>query len=190
MKLTPPRKKGSFTLEELLERRKSTRSFLPKRLGPEQVSQLMWAAQGAFPRGRRTAPSAGGLYPLELYLVTRENVQHYVPRDHELQETLRGDVLPELCQAAIGQEFVREAPASIVITADRRAMEGRYGERAERYICMEVGHVAQNIHLQAVAMGLGSVSVGAFHDEQAHSVLELPDEHWPLCIIPVGYPAE
>lgn len=190
MKLPPPKKKGSFTLEETLERRRSKRSFLPKRLGPEQIGQLLWAAQGAFPRGRRTVPSAGGIYPLELYLVTRENVQQYVPQDHELVETQHGNVVQQLCEAAGGQEFVREAPASIVIAADRRAMEGRYGERAERYICLEVGHAAQNIHLQAVALGLGSVPVGAFDDDQVHSVLKLPDEQWPLCIIPVGYAAE
>ena len=190
MKLPPPKKKGSFTLEETLERRRSKRSFLPKRLGPEQIGQLLWAAQGAFPRGRRTVPSAGGIYPLELYLVTRENVQQYVPQDHELVETQHGNVVQQLCEAAGGQEFVREAPASIVIAADRRAMEGRYGERAERYICLEVGHAAQNIHLQAVALGLGSVPVGAFDDEEVHAVLELPDEHWPLYIIPVGYAAE
>ncbi len=189
-KLPPPKKKGTFTLEETLERRRSKRSFIPKRLSLEQIAQLLWAAQGAFPRGRRTVPSAGGIYPLEVYLVTRENVQRYVPRDHDLVETLRGDVVAQLCEAAGGQEFIREAPASIVIAADHGAMEGRYGERAERYICMEAGHAAQNIQLQAVALGLGSVPIGAFDDDQVHSVLKLPDEQWPLYIIPVGYAAE
>jgi SagB-type dehydrogenase family enzyme len=190
VKLPPPKKKGSFTLEETLERRRSKRAFLPRRLSLEQTGQLLWAAQGVFPRGRRTVPSAGSIYPLEIYLVTREGVQHYVPQDHELVETLHGDVLPQLCEAAAGQEFIREASASIVIAADNRAMEGRYGERAERYICIEVGHAAQNIHLQAVSLGLGSAPVGAFDDEQVHSVLKLPDEQRPLYIIPVGYAAE
>jgi SagB-type dehydrogenase family enzyme len=190
MKLPPPRKKGTFTLEETLERRRSKRAFLPKRLSPEQVSQLLWAAQGVFLRGKRTTPSAGGIYPLEIYLVARGGVYHYVPQDHDLIETLHGDVLPQLCEAAAGQDFLREAPANIVIAADDRAMEGRYGKRAERYICIEVGHAAQNIHLQAVALGLGSAPIGAFDDEKVHAALGLPDEHWPLYIIPVGYPAE
>ena len=81
-------------------------------------------------------------------------------------------MLPQLCQAAAGQEFIREAPVNIVIAADDRGMEGRYGERAERYVCIEVGHAAQNIHLQAVAMGLGSAPIGAFDDEQVHAVLQ------------------
>jgi SagB-type dehydrogenase family enzyme len=190
VKLPPPKKKGTFSLEETIERRRSKRAYLPKRLSPEQVSQLLWAAQGVFHRGKRTVPSAGGIYPLELYLVAREGVYHYVPQNHELVETLHGDVLQQLCQAAAGQEFLREAPMSIVIAADDRGMEGRYGKRAERYVCIEVGHAAQNIHLQAVSLGLGSAPIGAFDDDQVHTVLGMPDEHWPLYIIPVGYPAE
>jgi len=130
------------------------------------------------------------LYPLEVYVVTKEGVYHYVPQNHELEETLHGDVLPQLCQAAGDQEFLREAPVNIVIAADDRGMEGRYGERASRYVCIEVGHAAQNIHLQAAALGLGSAPIGAFDDDQVHAVLKLPDEQWPLYIIPVGYPAE
>jgi SagB-type dehydrogenase family enzyme len=190
VKLPPPKKKGTFSLEETIERRRSKRAFLPKRVSPEQIAQLLWAAQGAFHRGKRTVPSAGGIYPLEIYVVTREGVQHYVPQNHELEETLRGDVVPQLCQAATGQEFIREAPANIIIAADDRAMVGRYGDRAERYICIEVGHAAQNIHLQAVALGLGSAPVGAFDDEQIHSALKLPEEQRPFYIIPVGYAAE
>ena len=190
MKLPPPKKKGTFSLEETLERRRSKRAYLPRQLTPEQISQLLWAAQGVFQRGKRTVPSAGGLYPLEIYLVAKEGVYHYEPQNHELVETLRGDVLPQLCQAVAGQDFIREAPVSIIIAADDRGMEGRYGKRAERYVCIEVGHAAQNIHLQAVALGLGSAPIGAFNDDQVHTALKLPDEHWPLYIIPVGYPAE
>lgn len=190
MKLPPPKKKGTYSLEETLERRRSKRAYSARRLSPDQVSQLLWAAQGVSPKGKRTVPSAGGIYPLEIYLVAREGIYHYMPQNHELVETFHGDVLPQLCQAAAGQDFIREAPASIIIAADDRAMQGRYGERAERYVCMETGHAAQNIHLQAVALGLGSAPIGAFDDQQVHAVLKMPDEHWPLYIIPVGYPAE
>jgi SagB-type dehydrogenase family enzyme len=190
MKLPPPKKKGTFSLEETLERRRSKRVYLPRGLSPEQISQLLWAAQGVFQRGKRTVPSAGGIYPLEIYLVAKEGVYHYVPQNHELVEKVHGDMLPQLCQAAVGQEFLREASVNIVIAADDRAMEGRYGERAQRYVCIEVGHAAQNIHLQAVAMGLGSAPIGAFDDDLVRAALKLPDEHWPLYIVPVGYPAE
>jgi SagB-type dehydrogenase family enzyme len=190
MKLPPPKKKGTLSLEETLERRRSKRSYLSRRLSPEQMSQILWAAQGVMHRGMRTAPSAGGLYPLEIYLVTKEGIHHYVPQNHELVETLHDNVVPQLCQAAAGQDFIREAPVNIIIAADKRGTEGRYGRRAERYVFMEAGHVAQNIHLQAVAIGLGSVPVGAFDDERVHTVLQLPEEQWPLYIIPVGYPAQ
>ena len=190
MKLPAPKKKGTYTLEETLERRRSRRAFLPNRLTQDQIAQLLWAAQGVFPRGRRTAPSAGGIYPLELYVVSREGVEHYIAQNHELAEVVKGDAVPALASAALGQDSVRQAPVSIVIATDSRAMEGRYGKRAERYVCIEVGHAAQNIHLQAVALGLGSAPVGAFDDEAVHDALHLPDEQWPLYIIPVGYPAE
>lgn len=190
MKLPPPKKKGTFTLEETLARRRSKRAFLPQRLTQEQLAQLLWAAQGVFPKGKRTVPSAGGIYPLEIYVASREGVQHYVPQNHELVEIERGNVLPALAQAAAGQDFVQEAPVNIIIAGDDRAMEGRYGKRAERYVCIEVGHAAQNIQLQAVALGLGSAPVGAFDDAAVHDALKLPEDHWPLYIIPVGYPAE
>lgn len=189
MKLPRPKKKGSFSLEEMLDRRRSKREFLPKRISQAQISQLLWAAQGTIERGFRTAPSAGALYPLEIYLATREGVDHYVPQSHELERTVEGDVLQQLADAALDQQCIREAPIDIIIAADYQRAERRYRERAARYVCIEVGHVAQNIHLQAVALGLGSVPIGAFNDDQVHKVLSLPEEQMVLYIIPVGYPA-
>lgn len=190
MKLPIPRKKGEVSVEETLEQRRSKRSFVPKELSWEQISQLVWAAQGIVRRGFRTTPSAGALYPLEVYLVTKEGVYHYQPESHELEPTLEGDVRSQLCRAALHQEFIEEAPVDIVIAAVYQRMEWRYRERAARYTHIEVGHAAQNIHLQAIALGLGSVPIGAFHDEQVQRVLSLPKNEQPLYIIPVGYPAE
>ena len=187
MKLPRPKKKGTISLEETLDRRRSKRQFLSKRLSQEQISQLLWAAQGTIQKGYRTAPSAGGLYPLEIYLVEREGVQHYVPQSHELERTVDGDVRPQLARAALDQGCILEAPVCIVIATEYQRVERRYDERAARYVCIEVGHVAQNIHLQAVAMGLGSVPIGAFDDDQVHKVLSLPEDQKPLYIIPVGY---
>jgi len=189
-RLPGPKKKGSVSLEETLQERRSKRSFISRSLSQEQISQLLWAAQGATHRNLRTAPSAGALYPLEIHLVSREGVHHYKPQLHELERTVEGDVMVRLAGVALGQEYVREAPINIVIAAVCRRAETRYGERAFRYICIEVGHVAQNVHLQATAMGLGSVPVGAFNDDQLRSILALPPDQIPLYIIPVGYAAE
>jgi SagB-type dehydrogenase family enzyme len=190
VKLPPPKRKGTLSLEEILEKRRSKRRFLPRRLSREQISQLLWAAQGVLQRGLRTAPSAGALYPLEIYVAMKEGVYHYAPQKHELEQVVQGNILPELSKAALDQEFIAEASVNIVIAAEDQRAERRYRDRAARYVCMEVGHVAQNIHLQAVALGLGSVPVGAFKDDQVHQVLGLPPEQRPLYIIPVGFPAE
>lgn len=170
--------------------RRSERRFLRRTLDREQISQLLWAAQGATRRGLRTAPSAGALYPLEIYLVTSEGIHHYLPQSHELERIVEGEILSQLARAALDQGFVGEAPANIVIAAVYQRTERRYGDRAPRYVWIEAGHVAQNIHLQAVAMGLGSVPVGAFDDRQVHRVLSLPEDQMPLYIIPVGYATE
>lgn len=190
MKLPPPNRKGTVSLEETLEKRRSKRRFLPRRLSREQLSQLLWAAQGVLQRGLRTAPSAGALYPLEIYVAVKDGVYHYAPQKHELEEISQNNVLPELAKASLDQEFIEEAPVNIIIAAEDQRAERRYRDRAARYVCIEVGHVAQNIHLQAVAMGLGSVPVGAFSDDRVHQVMGLPAEQRPLYIIPVGYPAE
>ena len=190
MKLPEPRMKGEFSLEETLERRRSKRSFTPKELTWEQISQLLWAGQGIAGRRYRTAPSAGALYPLEVYLVTKEGVYHYKPESHELEQTLQGDRRGQLSRAALDEEAIEEAPANIVIAAVYQRTEWRYRGRAARYVHIEVGHAAQNIHLQAVALGLGSFPIGAFYDEQVQKVLSLPKDQQPLYIIPVGHPAE
>ncbi|MBM4445011.1 MAG: SagB/ThcOx family dehydrogenase [Chloroflexi bacterium] len=188
--LPGPKKRGTLSLEETLARRRSVRSFARRALDREQIAQLLWAAQGVTEGRLRTAPSAGALYPLEVYLVTSDGIYHYRPLSHELERLAEGDFLPQLSRAALGQECVREAPVSVVIAAVHQRVERRYGERAALYIWIEAGHVAQNIHLQAVAMGLGSVPVGAFDDRQVHRVLSLPEDQMPLYVIPVGYTAE
>jgi len=189
--LPEPLTKGKMSLEEALAGRRSIRSFKPDALSRRQIAQLCWAAQGISEpaRGYRTCPSAGALYPLELYVVTAEGVDHYLPARHALVRHRDGDVRRELQGAALGQPFVGAAPATFVITAVAARTEGKYGRRAERYVLMEVGHAGQNLLLQAVALNLGAVPVGAFHDEQVAKALQLPKEHVPLYLIPVGSPA-
>ncbi len=191
MELPEPKLQGEVSLEETIEKRRSIRKFSPDALTAEEIGQIMWSAQGITERGRgfRAAPSAGATYPLELYLVTEEGVYNYIPGEHILQPVKPGDARPSLARAALGQSFVAEAPASIVVTAVYARTAGRYGaDRGRRYVHMETGHAAQNIHLQAAALGLGSVPVGAFGDDEVSAALSLPEDHEPLYIIPVGRP--
>lgn len=190
VKLPVPRKRGDISFEEAILKRRSKREFKEGSLSKEQISQLLWAAQGITePSGFfRSVPSAGALYPLEIYIVYSEGVYHYRPDGHLLERISMEDVRSSLCEAALGQEFIVHAPLDIVITAVYERTTGKYNERGIRYVHMEAGHCAQNIHLQAVALGLGSVPIGAFSDEDVSKVLFLPAECKPLYIIPVGHP--
>ncbi len=191
--LPPPRTKGELSLEEVLARRRSLREYADRPLTEEQIGQLLWAAYGI--TGQRwgyalhTAPSAGALYPLEFYVVTPEGVFHYEPQGHRCHQRHTGDLRLPLSQAALGQESVAHAPAVFVVTAVYARTTRKYGRRgAERYVPMDAGHAAQNLLLQATALGLGGVVVGAFHDDAVRDLLGLPAEETPLYLIPVGYP--
>jgi len=188
--LPPPRLQGKVSVEEALAKRASVREFSREPLKYDHISQLLWAAQGITrPWGGRTTPSAGALYPLEIYVALPQGVFHYQVKKHQLVRHLERNAIPEIAQAALGQGCVRHAPLVVVITAVYDRVGRKYGARAERYVKMEVGHAAQNILLEAVSMELCAVPVGAFHDEKVRDVLKLPSDHEPLYLIPVGYPA-
>lgn len=191
--LAEPRYAGELSVEEALKRRRSVRSFRDEPLTLAEVSQLLWAAQGITTDwGGRTAPSAGALYPLEVYAVVGEvvglepGVYHYRPDGHRLVKRQEGDLRAELAGAALGQAWVREAPVVLVIAAHYRRTTGKYGERGIRYVHIEVGHAGQNIYLQAEALGLGTVIVGAFSDRRVKELLGLEGE--PLVLMPLGRP--
>ncbi len=187
--LPPPRLEGGMCLERALESRRSMRSFASSEPTPEQIGQLLWAAQGVTnSRGYRTAPSAGALYPLELYLVDGSGIFRYLPEEHSLMPIARGDRKDSLYKAALEQEAVLQAPITLVITGVYERTAVKYGDRARRYVHLEAGHVAQNILLQAVSLGLGAVPIGAFRDQEVQSSLELPADHQPLYLIPIGEP--
>ncbi|MBN1613995.1 MAG: SagB/ThcOx family dehydrogenase [Deltaproteobacteria bacterium] len=188
IKLPLPSQKGKMTLEEALKKRESIRDFSSKSLNEDELSQLLWAAQGTTRNwGGRTAPSAGALFPLEIYVVLKEGVFHYASKDHHLLRIADQDRRNALASAALGQDCVREAPSVIVITAVYERLARKYGTRAERYAKMEAGHAGQNLLLQAASLGLGAVPVGAFDDERVHRVLNLPEKHAPLYLIPLGH---
>jgi len=191
IELPAPRTDGEMPLERALALRRSVREFSPEELTLEEVSQLLWAAQGVTASwGGRTAPSAGALYPLEVYAATPEGLLHYLPEGHRARTVSTADLRPQLSQTALGQTAVADAPAVVVIAAVPARTEAKYGERAERYVQIEAGHVAQNVLLEAVALGLGGVPIGAFSDEEVARVLALEPGETPLYLIPVGHPAD
>jgi len=188
--LPPPVVAGSRSLEEVIADRRSVREYKRKPLTVEQISQICWAAQGITDRDEalRAAPSAGALYPIELYVITAEGVDHYVPADHRLERHLHGDVRLAIQRAAIHQEVIGDAPVCMVIAAVVRRVARKYGRRAERYCLIEAGHVAQNILLQATSLHLASVPIGAYEDAEVAKALELPKDHRVLYMLPIGHP--
>ena len=190
--LPAPKTEGGPALTEALAKRRSIRNFDPDRvLTDAELGQLCWAAQGINrPGGRfRTCPSAGATYPLEMYIVTARGVYHYLPKPHAVEEWAPGDLRGKVQSAALNQPWVGRAPAVFVLAADFRRTAKKYGARAKRYVHIEAGHAAQNLHLQAVALNLGSVPVGAFIDRRVAKVLGLPALQTPLYLVPIGqYP--
>ncbi len=187
-----------MSLEEAIARRKSVRGFTAEPVSRAQLAQLLWAGYG-IQEGRkrdRTVPSAGAAYPLKVFAVCGKNtvellaegIYCYNTDSHTLTPHQKGDMRASLSRAALGQSFIEEAPLDIVICAEYGSTIKRYGNRAERYVHMEVGHVGQNVYLQATALGLASVVVGAFSDEQVREVLGKDEQCRPLYIIPVGKP--
>ena len=185
--LPAPQTVGKVSLEETLARRRSVREYTQEALTQEEIGQLLWAAQGITSDwGGRAAPSAGALYPLEVYVVTREGLYHYVPEGHQVVYTPMLGLHDALWEAGLKQDWIRNAPALFVFAAVYARTAGKYGDRAERYVHMEVGHAAENLLLQAVALDLGAVVIGAFHDAQVQRALGLPEDHAPLYLVPVG----
>ncbi|MCX7994789.1 MAG: SagB/ThcOx family dehydrogenase [candidate division WOR-3 bacterium] len=178
----------NVSLEECIKKRRSIRDFENKELTLQQISNLLWSAQGITDSVRelRAVPSAGATYPLELFIAKKDGLFRYIPNGHKLKKEQEADLRKDIARAALNQMFIADAGLVIIITAVYRRTAWRYGERAYRYINNEVGHCAQNIHLEAVALGLGSVPVGAFDDERIKKILKLKEEE-PLYIIPVGY---
>ncbi len=195
VKLPEPRRTGTMSLEAALWARQSIRTLARDSLALADVGQLLWAAQGQNrPNGHRTAPSAGATYPLELYVLAARvrglpaGVYQYRPAGHELAPVASGDRVAQLIGTAVRQAWIAEAPAVFVFAADYERTAPRYRERTERYVSMEVGFAAQNLYLEAAALGLGTTFAGSFQDSTLAKVVGLPDAQRPLGIMPVGKP--
>jgi SagB-type dehydrogenase family enzyme len=193
VQLPQPALEGDVSVESALAQRRSTRDLRPDALTLEELGQVLWAAQGITADwGGRTAPSAGATYPIELHIAVSSvdglepGVYRYRPDGHGLERTVEDDVRADLAQAALGQAAVAGAPVNIVIAAVEARTAERYERRAERYVVLEAGHVAQNVAIQAVALDLGSVPIGAFDDSDIAHILQLAQSERPLYILPIG----
>jgi len=186
--LPPPKYKGEISVEEAIYRRRSVRKFVEIEVTEQLLSQLLWSAYGLTSKNDiyKTVPSAGATYPLEIYCLTKEGIYHYLPEEHAVEKLKHGNFLSDLAKACLGQNFVSQASINIVICAVYERTTLYYGERGYRYVYMEVGHSAQNVCLQSVALGLASVCVGAFYDNEVKKLLSLPVEVEPLYIISIG----
>ncbi len=198
--LPTPEIAGNVSVEEAISSRRSVRNLQEKPLNVFELSQLLWSAQGiTYPeRDFRSAPSAGATYPLKLYVIVCKNgvdeqnietgVYLYVPKENILKLITKEDIRSDIYQFALMQAPLDSAPVIIVMAADMSRTTDRYGERGVRYVHMEAGHSAQNIYLQATAMELGMVVIGAFDDRNVKRSMKMDMDHDPLYIIPIGYP--
>jgi len=195
IKLPSPRTDSDVSVEKAIERRRSVREFSDAPISLADLSQLLWAAEGMTGRGElRASPSAGATYPLEIYVVTARvtglpnGIFKYRPQKHELVRMREGDVLLDFARGSVGQSCVEEAAAVIVLAAVYERTTGVYGQRGIRYVDNEIGHTAENVWLQAVALGLGTVAVGAFDDNAVAEELHLKRGEKPLYLLPIGKP--
>ncbi len=188
-----------ITVEKALSRRHSVRDYNPSPLTGAELSRLLWSCQGLTGSySKRTAPSAGALYPLEVFVVVERvervpaGIYHYHPAPDSVQQPLevvsKGNFIKRLAEAALGQECIYDCAAALVVTGIVSRTAAKYGDRARRYVLIEVGHAAQNVCLEVESLGLGCVTVGAFNDKQVQSLLATEAE--PFYIIPIGHPRQ
>jgi len=195
VKLTQPRLESGVSIEHCVHSRRSVRTFRDRRLTEDELGQLLWAAQGVTAtEGRRTVPSAGALYPLQVYVACGDvgalacGVYRYRPDHHELALIARDYQRDKLVVATHGQEWLAGASAVICLTALFERTTVKYGNRGRGYVYMEAGHAAESLELQATALGLATTIVGAFDDDEVKRLLHLDANETPLCLLPVGAP--
>jgi len=208
IQLPPPRQDSRTSVEKAISQRRSAREYAEGALSVVEISQILWAAQGFTqekkdpPRmwnpkyewqgGLRAAPSAGALYPMEIYVLAgnveglAKGVYKFIPKDHSLKKIMGGDKRSALSDAALKQAAIERGAAVLVLAGVYERTSYKYGDRAERYVHIEAGSIAENVSLQGVALGLGTVLIGAFKDDEVKNVLQLPDDERPLLIMPLG----
>ncbi len=195
--LPSPILKGLISVEEAISGRRTRRQFSSEPLTLKEWSQILWAAQGITSNGaikKRTAPSAGALYPLDIYLILGKNalsppgvgIFHYLPKQHSLRRLSDKDIIKKVVEASLYQNWMADAPGMIIITAEYKRITSKYGDRGIRYAYIEAGHVAQNCFLQAESLQLNVGIVGAFDDKAITLILPVKETHEPILILPIG----
>jgi SagB-type dehydrogenase family enzyme len=192
IKLPEPDLNGKVSLEQAIKNRRSIRQFTAEPLKINQIAQLCWSAQGITDekKGFRAAPSAGAIYPMQLYVVLPDGLYLYYPASHTLEKEINSDIRPMLYTASFRQQVVQNSPCIFIISGSVKKIEAKFRGRGERFICLEAGHIAQNIHLQAVTLGLGSVPIGGFDPKSVAAICKLTEELEPLYLICTGNPIE
>ena len=192
--LPKPKLKSDCSLEEAIQSRRSVRSYAKDSLALNELGQLLWAAQGITDSGRqlRSAPSAGATYPLHLYAVVDKveglepGLYLYHPEQHAISLVQAGDIKAAIGKQAARQSAIQQAPLTLAFCAQLSRISPRYGDRSERYTYLEIGHAAENVHLQCESLGLGTVCVGSFDDAALKAALGLPPGVDPHYLMPVG----
>lgn len=204
VRLPKVNKKSELSIEEVLENRRSRRNFSSKPLQTSDISQILWAAYGVTKKidkgpsflrgGLRTAPSAGALYPLEIYIVIKKaktlnpGIYAYDSEHHLLRLISIGNFLDDLADHAFGQDWIGNASACLVYSAVFERTTDKYGKRGrDRYVCMDLGHSAQNVYLQCEALGLATCAVGSFNDSAIKKTIKMSKRETPLYLMPLGY---
>ena len=192
IRLPEPALNGKVSLEQAIKNRRSIRQFTAEPLKITQIGQLCWSAQGITDeeKGFRAAPSAGAIYPMQLYVVLPDGLYLYLPQEHSLEKQINGDIRPMLRTATFEQQVVQNSPCSFVIAGSVKKIEAKYRGRGEKFTYLEAGHIAQNIHLQAVSLGLGSVPLGAFDPKSVAAICKLPENLEALYLVCTGNPTE
>lgn len=188
--LPAPQTEGGLSLNKALSMRGSVRQFSEQVPTWKEVGQLLWAAQGINrpEKLRRTAPSAGALYPLEVYAILPGGVIHYTPKTHTVTKVVEGDMRKTLSEAGLKQKAIADATCVFVICAVFERTKVKYGERGLQYVFLEGGHAAQNLLLQAVGLGMCGVPIGAFHETEIQKALRIPKEWFPIYVLATGFP--
>jgi SagB-type dehydrogenase family enzyme len=190
IELPSPSTKGKVSVEEAISKRRSIRNFKENDLSLNEISQILWSAQGITKKtsylNLRAAPSAGAIYPITVFLIKKDGVFEYLVEKHSIKLISQKDIREKIAEASFNQNFISKAPISLILCANYSKITQKYGKRGIRYADIEVGHIAENIHLQAVSLELGSVPVGAFDDEKISEILSLPKDLKPVYIIPIG----
>jgi SagB-type dehydrogenase family enzyme len=197
IKLPKPKTAGSVSVEEAINSRRTRRTFDNKPFTLDNLSQVLWAAQGITDERwkHRAAPSAGALFPIDVFIIVRKGgvekldagIYRYIPDGHYLQTKAEGDFNAELRKVGYSQTFFAESPVCLILTAKPVRTTWKYGERGNRYIHFEAGHIAENIQLIGESLGFSVGLVGAFKDDGVASLLKLKKGEIPVYIIPVGY---